>query len=178
MKKFSVLAALMIPLALGLTACGSGPREDMGTIVGAVAGGAIGNQFGKGDGKVAATIAGIVIGGIVGSDIGRSLDENDRRRASELPNLGPLKVAVREKPASGAIPIAVIMVGSLRKDLIKSVTAIAAIIPITIYIDGATRGNAWTGLPERGRFMEPFELTVTVPLDLARCPGLLGWSTI
>ena len=63
--------------------CGGGPREDMGTVVGAVAGGAIGNQFGKGDGKVAATIAGILIGGIVGSDIGRSLDENDRRRASE-----------------------------------------------------------------------------------------------
>ncbi len=83
MKTQSILAVVLIPLTIGLSGCGGGPREDMGTVVGAVAGGAIGNQFGKGDGKVVATIAGILIGGIVGSDIGRSLDENDRRRASE-----------------------------------------------------------------------------------------------
>ncbi len=82
MKTHSILAVALIPLVIGLSGCGGGPREDMGTVVGAVAGGAIGNQFGKGDGRVAATIAGIVIGGIVGSEIGRSLDENDRRRAS------------------------------------------------------------------------------------------------
>ncbi len=82
MKHNSILAMVMIFLTVGLGACGGGPREDMGTVVGAVAGGAIGNQFGKGDGRAAATIAGIVIGGIIGSNIGRSLDENDRRRAS------------------------------------------------------------------------------------------------
>ncbi len=82
MKIRLIMTALMISLATALSACGGGPREDMGTVVGAVAGGAIGNQFGKGDGRVAATIAGIVIGGIIGSDIGRQLDENDRRRAA------------------------------------------------------------------------------------------------
>jgi surface antigen len=82
MKKLSIVTALMIPLVMGVAGCGGGPREDMGTVVGAVAGGAIGNQFGKGSGNVAATIAGVVIGGIIGSEIGRSLDEDDRRRAS------------------------------------------------------------------------------------------------
>jgi len=81
-KPVKITAALLMPLLIGLTACGGGPREDMGTVVGAVAGGAIGNQFGKGSGRTAATIAGILIGGIIGSDIGRQLDENDRRRAS------------------------------------------------------------------------------------------------
>jgi surface antigen len=82
MKYISIVTVLMIPLTIGLASCGGGPKEDMGTVVGAVAGGVIGNQFGKGSGNVAATIAGVVIGGIVGSEIGRSLDENDRRRAS------------------------------------------------------------------------------------------------
>ena len=81
-KSVALVATLLLPLSLGLTACGGGPREDMGTVVGAVAGGAIGNQFGKGEGRAAATIAGILIGGIVGSDIGRELDESDRRRAA------------------------------------------------------------------------------------------------
>ncbi len=81
-KSAKITAALLMPLLIGLTGCGGGPREDIGTVVGAVAGGAIGNQFGKGDGRTAATIAGVLIGGIIGSDIGRQLDENDRRRAS------------------------------------------------------------------------------------------------
>ena len=58
MKTHSILALVLIPLTIGLSSCGGGPREDMGTVVGAVAGGAIGNQFGKGEGKAAATIAG------------------------------------------------------------------------------------------------------------------------
>jgi surface antigen len=84
MKQVMKMAALTLPLAVFLSACGggSGPREDIGTVVGAVAGWAIGNQFGKGEGRVAATIAGALIGGIVGSDIGRQLDEADRRRAA------------------------------------------------------------------------------------------------
>ncbi|MCF6199381.1 MAG: glycine zipper 2TM domain-containing protein [Hyphomicrobiaceae bacterium] len=81
-KPVRMIAVLLMPLLIGLAGCGGGPREDMGTVVGAVAGGAIGNQFGKGDGRTVATIAGILIGGIIGSDIGRQLDENDRRRAS------------------------------------------------------------------------------------------------
>lgn len=82
MRTISIVTALLIPLTFGLSACGGGPREDMGTIVGAVAGGALGNQFGKGSGNVAATIAGVVVGGIIGSEIGRSLDEKDRKHAS------------------------------------------------------------------------------------------------
>ena len=82
-KPVKMIATLLVPLSIGLVGCGGGPREDMGTVVGAVAGGAIGNQFGKGEGRTAATIAGILIGGIIGSDIGRQLDENDRRRAGK-----------------------------------------------------------------------------------------------
>ena len=67
MKILSIVTALMIPLAAGLGGCGGGPREDIGTVVGAVAGGAIGNQFGKGSGRTAATI-------------GRCIDRGYRRQ--------------------------------------------------------------------------------------------------
>ena len=66
-----------------LAACGGGPNEDAGTVVGAVAGGLVGNQFGKGSGNVLATVAGATIGGLVGSEIGRSMDEQDRRLAEQ-----------------------------------------------------------------------------------------------
>lgn len=79
----TMLVAGALSLTTLLAGCGGGPKEDMGTVVGAVAGGVIGNQFGKGGGNVAATVAGVVIGGMIGSEIGRGLDENDRRRAAE-----------------------------------------------------------------------------------------------
>jgi len=74
-------------IAAGLAACSSyqpigGPREDIGTLVGAGAGALLGSQIG-GDtrARVAAGVAGALIGGFIGNRIGAALDEEDRRRA-------------------------------------------------------------------------------------------------
>lgn len=83
MNKKAIACAMVAGLAL--TACGPGgmTRQDSGTLLGAVGGGIIGNQFGSGAGRAVATAAGVIVGGIIGSEIGRSLDEEDRRMATE-----------------------------------------------------------------------------------------------
>src|SRR6187200_3766627 len=75
-------------LGLAVTGCagdpvaGTGPKENTGTLVGALAGGLIGSQIGGGTGeRVAAGVAGAAIGGIVGNRIGASMDDEDKRRA-------------------------------------------------------------------------------------------------
>ncbi len=75
-------------IGLGLTACagdpvtGTGPKENTGTLVGALAGGLIGSQIGGGTGeRIAAGVAGAALGGIVGNRIGASMDEEDKQRA-------------------------------------------------------------------------------------------------
>lgn len=62
----------------------SGPRENTGTLIGAVSGAVIGSQFGGGTGeRVAAATAGALIGGLIGNRIGAALDDEDKRRAYE-----------------------------------------------------------------------------------------------
>jgi surface antigen len=59
------------------------PKEDTGTVAGAITGGALGALFGgSGTGsRVAGAAIGAVAGGLLGSAIGASLDEQDRQRA-------------------------------------------------------------------------------------------------
>lgn len=84
MKPLKMLAVALV-MTLGLSACvtnQTGPKEQLGGILGAAAGGYLGSTMGKGDGRLAATAAGAVIGGIIGSDLGRSSDaanSQDRR---------------------------------------------------------------------------------------------------
>ena len=94
-KALSLTVVVLIPLALA--ACGQGglTKQDAGIGIGALAGGVVGNQFGGGDGKVLATALGAVVGGIVGSEIGKSLDDNDRRAASDA------ELAALERGQSG-----------------------------------------------------------------------------
>ena len=75
-------------VAMWLAACaatpetGQGPKENTGTLVGAVAGGLIGSQFGGGTGeRIAAGLAGAAIGGLIGNRIGAGMDDDDKRRA-------------------------------------------------------------------------------------------------
>jgi len=75
-------------IALSAAACsanpetGTGPKENTGTVVGAVAGGLIGSQFGGGTGeRVAAGLAGAAIGGLIGNRIGAAMDDEDKQRA-------------------------------------------------------------------------------------------------
>ncbi|HVV78393.1 MAG TPA: glycine zipper domain-containing protein [Pseudolabrys sp.] len=61
---------------------GPGPKENTGTLLGALGGAVIGSQFGGGaGGHVAGAVIGAAAGGLIGNRIGASLDEEDRRRA-------------------------------------------------------------------------------------------------
>jgi surface antigen len=63
---------------------GTGPRENTGTLIGALGGAAIGSQIGGGTGeRVAAAVAGAAIGGLIGNRIGAAMDDEDKQRAYE-----------------------------------------------------------------------------------------------
>ena len=89
----------LLPLAgcAGDPVTGTGPRENTGTLLGAVTGAAIGSQFGGSPGsRIAAGVAGAAIGGMIGNRIGAALDDEDRRLAYEA------QVAALEEGPSGA----------------------------------------------------------------------------
>ncbi len=76
------LLAMITASCSGNPETGTGPRENTGTLAGAVAGGLIGSQFGGGTGeRVAAGLAGAAVGGLIGNRIGAALDDEDRQRA-------------------------------------------------------------------------------------------------
>src|ERR687887_1498627 len=78
----AALAALSMASCAGTPETGQGPRENTGTLVGAVAGGLIGSQFGGGTGeRIAAGLAGAAIGGLIGNRIGAGMDDDDKQRA-------------------------------------------------------------------------------------------------
>jgi surface antigen len=87
MCRSKLLAAAIIALSLG--ACtgspdgfGSGPKENTGTLVGALGGAAVGSQFGGGaGGRVAGALIGAGLGALVGNRIGAALDDEDKQRA-------------------------------------------------------------------------------------------------
>ena len=78
----AALTALSIAACAGTPETGQGPKENTGTLVGAVAGGLIGSQFGGGTGeRIAAGLAGAALGGLIGNRIGAGMDDDDKRRA-------------------------------------------------------------------------------------------------
>jgi surface antigen len=61
---------------------GPGPRENTGTLLGALSGAAVGAAIGgHGAAAVGGALAGAAVGGLIGNRIGASLDAEDRRRA-------------------------------------------------------------------------------------------------
>ena len=61
---------------------GTGPKENTGTLLGALGGAAIGSQFGGGTGgHVAGALIGAGVGALIGNRIGNALDEEDKKRA-------------------------------------------------------------------------------------------------
>lgn len=77
-----------LPVALVLTlflvACAdSGPKQTVGTLLGAAAGGLAGAQVGSGSGQLAATAAGALLGAYLGSEVGKSLDKADELYAQQ-----------------------------------------------------------------------------------------------
>ena len=83
------LAVLIGATAL-LAACagdpefGRGPKENTGTLLGALGGAAIGSAFGGGtSGHVAGALIGATAGALIGNRIGAALDDEDKKRAYE-----------------------------------------------------------------------------------------------
>jgi len=80
---------LVLGVATSLAACagsgdpyGPGPKENTGTLLGALGGAAIGSQFGGGvGGHVAGALVGAGLGALIGNRIGASLDDEDKQRA-------------------------------------------------------------------------------------------------
>src|SRR4051812_2436745 len=82
----AALVAMATAACSGNPETGTGPRENTGTLVGAVAGGLIGSQFGGGTGeRVAAGLAGAAVGGLIGNRIGAGMDDDDKQRAYAAP---------------------------------------------------------------------------------------------
>src|SRR5262245_39489843 len=78
----SVLGAVLMGCAGSPDGIGPGPKENTGTLLGALGGAAIGSQFGGGTGgHIAGALIGAGIGGLVGNRIGAALDDDDKQRA-------------------------------------------------------------------------------------------------
>jgi surface antigen len=81
-----LMAAALIGTSLagcaGNPETGTGPKENTGTLVGALGGALVGSQFGGGPGeRVAAAMGGALIGGMIGNRIGAAMDDEDKKRA-------------------------------------------------------------------------------------------------
>ncbi len=84
--KFSAIAAvgLMLAACAGDPESGRGPKENTGTLLGALGGAAIGSAFGGGTGgHVAGALIGADAGALIGNRIGAALDDEDKKRAYE-----------------------------------------------------------------------------------------------
>jgi surface antigen len=82
--KLAVIAAIGFSLAAcaGNPDTGTGPRENTGTLLGALGGAVIGSQFGGGTGgHIAGAVIGAGLGGLIGNRIGAAMDDEDRQRA-------------------------------------------------------------------------------------------------
>ena len=78
----AALVVASLAACSGTPETGQGPKENTGTLVGALTGGLIGSQFGGGTGeRIAAGLAGAAIGGLVGNRIGAAMDDEDKQRA-------------------------------------------------------------------------------------------------
>src|SRR6185312_1638128 len=82
MSVVRLIAAACVSTSLaacaGTPETGQGPKENTGTLVGALAGGLIGSQFGGGTAeRIAAGIGGAAIGGLIGNRIGAGMDDDE-----------------------------------------------------------------------------------------------------
>jgi surface antigen len=83
MKTLKMLTLSVAALALVGCQQGAGPKQQMGTVGGAVLGGLAGSAVGGGTGRLWATGAGVLLGSLIGSNIGQSLDRADRQYMSQ-----------------------------------------------------------------------------------------------
>src|SRR3546814_9387987 len=77
-RRFATAGAA-VAIAVMLAACAdSGPKQNVGTVLGGVGGAVAGAQFGSGKGRLVGVAAGTLLGALVGSEVGKSLDKADR----------------------------------------------------------------------------------------------------
>lgn len=86
MKNFTIVATLVGAVALAGCHLDAGPKESVGTLVGAGGGALLGSQFGSGSGQLVAVGAGTLIGAWLGNQIGVSLDRSDQLYAEQAYN--------------------------------------------------------------------------------------------
>ena len=112
MSIFKSAATLVagIGLIAALSGCagnpetGTGPKENTGTLVGAIGGAAIGSQFGGGTGeRIAGGVIGAAVGGLLGNRIGAAMDDDDKRRAYAA-EIGALERGPAGAPVAGRNP--------------------------------------------------------------------------
>jgi surface antigen len=78
----ATLCAALLGGCAGDPYTGTGPRENTGTLMGALAGGLAGAAIGgRGAAAVGGAMAGAAIGGLLGNRIGAAMDAEDQRRA-------------------------------------------------------------------------------------------------
>lgn len=79
------MLSLVTALGLSVAACSadSGPKENLGTLLGAGLGGLAGAQIGSGSGQLAAVAGGTLLGAFLGKEIGSSLDKADQAYAHQ-----------------------------------------------------------------------------------------------
>ena len=85
-KKHISITALIIGVALGLSACSNsnmGTKQTAGTLLGGIGGAAIGSQFGSGTGQLVGVAAGALLGAFIGNSVGESLDKSDQMYANQ-----------------------------------------------------------------------------------------------
>jgi surface antigen len=78
--KLQILITSMFFLIAILAGCATGPKEEVGMVIGGVVGGVLGHQVADGRVRTAATILGAVAGGAIGASIGRTMDDVDRMK--------------------------------------------------------------------------------------------------
>ena len=100
-----LVATALAGLLLAGCVTESGPKQGLGTILGAAGGGLLGAQFGHGRGRLVTTATGVFLGGMLGNSIGRSLDRADRRaghRAEAAAHQAPVNETIHwRNPDSG-----------------------------------------------------------------------------
>ena len=106
MKSIKLAVAAVAVLALGACAGnGAGPKEGIGTLLGAVVGGVAGSQVGSGSGQLVATGVGTLLGAYLGNEIGKSLDRADQlylEQAGQRAQVAPIGETIAwSNPDSG-----------------------------------------------------------------------------
>ncbi len=106
MNKLLLATVCATALILGSCDTASGPKQSLGTLLGAAAGGIAGAQIGSGKGQLAATGAGVFLGALLGNSVGASLDRADSLEAERtaqyaLENLQDGHVSNWSNPNSG-----------------------------------------------------------------------------